>query len=465
MSLPTNQQPRTNRHPSDASGAVPNPNAAANSQGDRDAEFEVRSGDTVHAPHTNGDIADLLAAAPEAPDEIADDREAAKLLEQFLAGPSPPPAEARDDEETELKQAAGLVDELLSKGPEPKLPLRKRRPAKPEFIPLPEVGTAPPSKVAEENAVGTDDYEGLFDDANSESTRRQAEQLPVKSSRPWGPPSGRSVPQTARPRPPERPLVVEGFSSQETNPSTPEGPVSTVHDGPLGKMILDQLEKYPATAACQLRIEVKGGVVDVSGSAPTREQKDLVIYLCRRVPGVVRVSDNIGVATVVTKAASTAPRRKKSGGNQIDWRLPFPAWYLGVAAGLLVMVWAGYSYATRDPLKVSVYPVTGKVLLDGTAPEGANVVLFPLDKAITVRPKGFVGPDGNFQLTTYLPSDGAPRGDYKLTIEWNKPVEVAGEFVPGPNLLPEKLSKPESSTIQITVKAGKNELAPVQLTK
>jgi hypothetical protein len=144
---------------------------------------------------------------------------------------------------------------------------------------------------------------------------------------------------------------------------------------------------------------------------------------------------------------------------------PFRAKHVGAAAALVLMIWAGYSYATRDPSKLSVYPVTGKVLLDGTAPEGAAVVLHPLDDSLTIRPRGVVGADGTFRLTTYLPSDGAPIGEYKLTVQWNKSVDVDGEPVPGPNLLPAELARPESTTFKVAVQSGKNELAPLEIRK
>src|SRR5262249_30955515 len=115
--------------------------------------------------------------------------------------------------------------------------------------------------------------------------------------------------------------------------------------------------------------------------------------------------------------------------------------------------------------QLSVHAVTGKVLFDGTPPEGATVTLHPVDRSMTLRPRGFVGADGTFKVTTYLPNDGAPSGQYKLTVEWRKPVEVRGEMTPGPNVIPERYGKPETSRVEVTVGWGSNEIPPVEIGK
>src|SRR6516162_2916123 len=72
----------------------------------------------------------------------------------------------------------------------------------------------------------------------------------------------------------------------------------------------------------------------------------------------------------------------------------------------------------------TVYPVYGKVLTAGEKPaEGALVVFHPLGAATTesTKPLAYVKNDGSFALTTYTQADGAPEGEYAITIEWRPP--------------------------------------------
>jgi hypothetical protein len=283
------------------------------------------------------------------------------------------------------------------------------------------------------------------------------------------------APRLSRPaylRPVTRPIR-ESFEPARPAREVPH--YSAINEDALGRRVLDELEKYSIYSVSQLRIAVHGGSVTIMGEVPSEYEKKLVVHFSKKVPGVEEVVDMMrttggpgltaGPEVPGSKgpAARRAPPRNRKPSYTLQ--LPFRAWHVGVAAGLLISIWAGYSFATRDGSQLSVNSVTGQVLFDGSPPEGATVTLHPTDRSLTVRPRGFVGADGTFRLTTYLPNDGAPSGDYKLTVEWKKPVEIRGEMTPGPNLLPEALSKPESSRLSVTIKWGSNELAPVEISK
>ena len=77
--------------------------------------------------------------------------------------------------------------------------------------------------------------------------------------------------------------------------------------------------------------------------------------------------------------------------------------------------------------------------------------------------------DGSFSPTTYASDDGAPAGDYAVTVAWvreqdnqNAPLE---EQRPPQNLVPERYSKTETSGLTVQIKPGPNELAPFHLTR
>lgn len=70
--------------------------------------------------------------------------------------------------------------------------------------------------------------------------------------------------------------------------------------------------------------------------------------------------------------------------------------------------------------KLSVYPVSGTVLLNGKPLEGASVCFYPKDEAVvaakTPLPQGTTDASGKFQLKTYEENDGAPAGEYGVSI-------------------------------------------------
>jgi hypothetical protein len=66
------------------------------------------------------------------------------------------------------------------------------------------------------------------------------------------------------------------------------------------------------------------------------------------------------------------------------------------------------------------YAVRGKVLYRGQPATQAIVVLHPMNQAEPPRfpPRGVAGKDGAFVIGSRLVSDGAPEGEYAVTIIW-----------------------------------------------
>jgi hypothetical protein len=111
------------------------------------------------------------------------------------------------------------------------------------------------------------------------------------------------------------------------------------------------------------------------------------------------------------------------------------------------------------------YSVAGKVLVNGKPAEHASVVFHPVGEsgADVVKPRGKVKADGSFVLTTYDSNDGAPAGEYQVTVElWLS----SGRGDEGPtSRLPAKYAKPDSSGLTATVSAGPTELKTFELKK
>lgn len=124
----------------------------------------------------------------------------------------------------------------------------------------------------------------------------------------------------------------------------------------------------------------------------------------------------------------------------------------------------------RDDGKVSVYPVQGKVTLNGAPLEGATVQFFTNDESLRVPgvpiPAGTTDAGGVFQLSAYGKADGAPAGDYRVTINQMQVTNDAEdpEQMTSVDRLKGRYSNPDSSGLTATVKEDDNELPAFDLT-
>lgn len=111
----------------------------------------------------------------------------------------------------------------------------------------------------------------------------------------------------------------------------------------------------------------------------------------------------------------------------------------------------------------STVPASVVVTYKGQPAEGALVVFHPTDAAyenrIGGKPFGKVKDDGRVALTTYAVGDGAPEGEYAVTIQWNQAV-ASGKFSLGEEGSPtrDKLAgrygDPRTPKFKFTVKKG-----------
>jgi len=120
--------------------------------------------------------------------------------------------------------------------------------------------------------------------------------------------------------------------------------------------------------------------------------------------------------------------------------------------------------------KPPVVPAGGKVMYKGTTPAvGALVVFHPasyeIEKQIGGKPFGRVREDGSFTLTTYEEGDGAPEGEYGVTIDWRGlPGDDKGKLVlssegsetksVGPLRIHPKYANPQQPFTSVTIKKG-----------
>jgi len=156
------------------------------------------------------------------------------------------------------------------------------------------------------------------------------------------------------------------------------------------------------------------------------------------------------------------------GNEGLAMTLPKPApWFRRILMLAIVVLCVPSCGGNRPPC----YPVRGEVFV-GQGQErkpaaGAVVVFHPTVPASgeVPRPSAHVGEDGKFALTTYVKGDGAPAGDYAITIEWRPPrppppykPKQTGDWLQG------RYADPSTSKIHFTVeKRTDNEVPVIEL--
>ncbi|EAQ78983.1 hypothetical protein [Blastopirellula marina] len=112
----------------------------------------------------------------------------------------------------------------------------------------------------------------------------------------------------------------------------------------------------------------------------------------------------------------------------------------------------------REHWMTDTYPASGVVTVNGEKAEGAIVMLFPTSSPVDLRnskPWGVVGVDGVYQLGTYEQRDGAPSGEYDVTLVWSTGLT--------PDRLKGAYSNPSRAVMQVTINSETNELPPIEL--
>jgi hypothetical protein len=113
-----------------------------------------------------------------------------------------------------------------------------------------------------------------------------------------------------------------------------------------------------------------------------------------------------------------------------------------------------------------VYPVHGSVLDKSRHPAAeAFVVFHPLNGTDSDpnKPRAYVKEDGSFQLTTYTDGDGAPAGEYVITIEWKARPKSSFDNRFAKDRLGGRYNKVGESKLRATIEKGKNELPAIVL--
>jgi tetratricopeptide (TPR) repeat protein len=144
------------------------------------------------------------------------------------------------------------------------------------------------------------------------------------------------------------------------------------------------------------------------------------------------------------------------------WKKPTPLAITGIVALVLL-----YFYFPTDlfggPSRYAVHRAKGEATFDSKPIANASIIFYPIDPKTDdhPRPKATVGANGSFTLGTYSGDDGAPEGEYKVSIVWNAaptPKEIQEDRYRPRNQLPAHYANPETSGLTARIAAGDNQL-------
>jgi len=111
-------------------------------------------------------------------------------------------------------------------------------------------------------------------------------------------------------------------------------------------------------------------------------------------------------------------------------------------------------------------PVSGKVLVNGKAVEGVSLSFH----TVGATPENSIPSiarsraDGTFAVSSFLPNDGMPPGEYVVTVAWPERYEKIGEqeFPVGDRLNGAYAMK-EKTPLRVTIREGDTQLDPFDL--
>jgi hypothetical protein len=132
-----------------------------------------------------------------------------------------------------------------------------------------------------------------------------------------------------------------------------------------------------------------------------------------------------------------------------------------LAAGALVALAAGCG-RTKGP---RLYQVKGSVRINGEPARDVNVIFTPVAPPqggdTPLSPAAVTGEDGSFRLMSFEPGDGAPAGDYQVTVIY--PMNRFNKYLAGIDRLGGKFANPKASRLTVKVEQHRNDLPPFDL--
>lgn len=257
--------------------------------------------------------------------------------------------------------------------------------------------------------------------------------------------------------------------------------VATSDDAILS-VIGDRLAEKGVASFTRIGIDIKNGVVTIRGNVASKGERLLLMHILRSTPGVRTIQDGLAI----TSTRSSEPARSwgdffgsLTSGISVP-SLPSGDSFSSITESLsslkpvhgaviaAVLLIGAFFFWPRGASRVAVYPLKGKVVLEGTPMAQATVVLHPAGPSKLpngILPRGTATEDGNLIFQTFAQADGSPEGDFVATVHLMKPVLIDGDMVPGPDTSPTLYRTPDTSPLHLKITRETKEISLLDLKK
>lgn len=223
----------------------------------------------------------------------------------------------------------------------------------------------------------------------------------------------------------------------------------------LGQLQAALRQQLRGTAR-RIQVHVDQGLVTLSGTVATYFDRQLACEASRRISGVRGVQDELQVIREVPVPIPLSPLAR-------TWQemSALRVVTTSVILALATMCTGCGEKVTRLP----VHPVRGQITRNGQPLAHALVAFHPRSATpqADLAPRGQTDEQGRFTLTTYDSHDGAPAGEYAVTVQYYQPIQNGSSSEPGPNVLSPKLALPSTTDIVVQVTSGTNELPAIEV--
>ncbi|WP_442483445.1 BON domain-containing protein [Aeoliella sp. SH292] len=232
-------------------------------------------------------------------------------------------------------------------------------------------------------------------------------------------------------------------------------------DHELLARVRTRLELRQFRSSKSLTITTACGTVTLAGKVASSLERQAIVLIVAHMAGVHSVIDDLAVVQPVI----TAPKSNVSTRGRRGQVRQHRAALLGTSLiALLAMGTVTGCNSKSGPERVPTFPVSGSVSFQGKPIPGAFVALHPkTTKENVPSPRASVAADGSLKVSTYDGGDGAPEGEYVVTVEWYKPIKNGADVISGPNVIPKKYASPQTSDITIRVATQENTISPIKL--
>jgi tetratricopeptide (TPR) repeat protein len=141
---------------------------------------------------------------------------------------------------------------------------------------------------------------------------------------------------------------------------------------------------------------------------------------------------------------------------------------LGLGIGIAALVLLSLYYWSTRPERVRVYPAHGQIYFEGKIIPGASIRLDPTwtKDLVFPRPHTIVNEDGTFVLGTYGKADGAPAGEYRVSVQLMMRANTKGDSEGGKlpqNALPPRYANFDTSGLTVQIQEGENAIPALHL--